>query len=399
MIKNVAIVFVHEMRILARDRQAIGLLFIMPLALIIFLTMAMQDVYQAKIGRAVKLSVVSLGACEAPDEICAQLVSELRRFYKDIQVVPDAATKVGRKSELELVLPKDIDNTIEKLKHGEKLSEVERIQLLFDPTLDQSMRAVVQGHVLLSLQTVLINKVQLELKHMDGAPKDLVPNVSRFDGLISEKAAGGVLLPNPIQQTVPAWSLFGMFFIVIPLSNSMIRDRKSGIFRRLLSFPISRGSLLLGKVLPFLVINFCQFCLMFAIGAVLLPRLTGIPQAIDFNLMSLAVVALVCSIAATGYGLMVACLTKTPEQASAFGALSVVILAVVGGVMIPRFVMPEFMQTLSMISPFYWGLEAFQDVILRKRELAFAFPKILVLLIFSTVCSAIAAIRFRWSEI
>jgi ABC-2 type transport system permease protein len=95
---------------------------------------------------------------------------------------------------------------------------------------------------------------------------------------------------------------------------------------------------------------------------------------------------------------MVSCLAKTAEQASAFGALSVVILAIMGGVMIPRFVMPDFMQQIAKISPLHWGLEAYLDIIVRKAAFTLTLEKISVLLAFGLLCLVVARMRFRWSE-
>jgi ABC-2 type transport system permease protein len=305
-------------------------------------------------------------------------------------VVPNA--NLADRHEILLKLPQDIEAVVEKLQQGDALAEGERIDLIFDPMLDQSMREVIKGHLLLSLQTVLIARVQAQM------PGDLIPGAGHFDGLVEEQAAGGIKLPTPAQQTVPAWILFGMFFIAIPLSGSMIRDRKLGVFRRLLSFPVSRVDLLLGKVLPFYVINVLQFCVMFSVGLWLLPLLTGIAQPIDFNVIALFAVTLAAAMASTGYGLMVSCLARTEEQASAFGALSVVVLAIIGGVMIPRFAMPVLMQKFSIVSPFYWGLTAYQDVILRGAAWAEIAKSLGVLFAFALVCTLIAAARFRWSE-
>ena len=66
--------------------------------------------------------------------------------------------------------------------------------------------------------------------------------------------------------------------------------------------------------------------------------------------------------------------------------------------MIPRFVMPELMQTLAQISPLYWGLEAYQDITVRKLTLGAAAGKLGVLAGFSAVCLTIAWLRFRWNE-
>lgn len=391
---GVITILLQELKILLRDRQALGLLFIMPLGLIIFLTMAMEDIYRAKIGKDVHLTIVTEQACDTG--LCADLVTELKRFPYTI----DVAKSADKKSVIALVLPKKIEDTVDALKESRPLRDSDRITLFFDPLLDRSVRALVQAHVVIALQNLLVEQATNEVKAQtkDGGDPISIPNATRVDGLVNEKAFGGTVLPNPIHQTVPAWALFGMFFILIPLSNSVIRDRRLGIFKRLLSFPVTSLDLLLGKVIPFYIINVVQFLLMFGVGLWLLPKLTHLEIAMDFSLSAILVITLVCALASTSYGILVACLVKTPEQAGAVGALSVVILAVIGGVMIPRFVMPEVMQNLAQISPLYWGLEAYQDITVRKLTLAAATGKLGVLTGFSLVCLLISWLRFQWNE-
>jgi ABC-2 type transport system permease protein len=397
------IIFLHELRILLKDKQGLALLFVMPLALIIFLTMALKNVYLAKIGGPVALSIITDGDCVKSESLCYSLIQEMKKLDFQLSVRGPGDTSSG--DDLQLRLPRDLDGAIDKVSAGEALGAGDQIQLIFDPTLDYSLRALVRGQLSLALQAVLIEKIQGELaKRKKENPKleipfDEMPNVARFKGLVTESSQGGALLPNPIQQTVPAWSLFGMFFILIPLCNSMIRDRHLGVFKRLLSFPLARTPLLIGKVLPFFVVNVFQFVLMFLVGIWVLPLVTGLNLDLSVSWVGLGVVTLVAAMAATGYGLMISCLVKTSEQASAFGALSIIILAILGGVMIPRFVMPEMMQSMAMVSPFYWGLELYQDLLLRKAGLQQEWFKIGILFAFAVACFLIARLRFRWSEV
>lgn len=389
--RKVLFLVLHELQLLMKDRQALGLLFFMPVMFIVFVTLALQDIYLTKVGKKIQLELIAENKCEKG--LCADLLTELRRLQYDIQVLD----KPTNTRQLTIVLPKDIERTVEIIKKNERLSEGDRVQLVFDPTIDQSIRALVEANLMLALQSVMIQQVHKDTEDM---PKGAitVADVNHFAGLIDEKAANGFILPNPIQQTVPAWSLFGMFFIVIPLANSMIRDRKLGVFKRLLSFPVKRGHLIAGKVLPFLILNVLQFALMFAMGIFVLPKITNLNLVLDFNYASLLLVTAACAFAATSFGLMIACLARTSEQASAFGSLSVVILAIMGGVMIPRFVMPDFMQKISLLSPLYWGLESYLDIIVRKADFQLTLTKILVLLGFGIVCLGVARLRFRWSE-
>jgi ABC-2 type transport system permease protein len=411
MIRGTALLFVNELRLLVKDRQALALLFIMPLALVIFLTLALHDVYLDKIGRNIPIRLVGpadTSECSEAESVCGRLRSELERLGHDVTIATATDRRGGSlRGGIAIVLPTDPAGLVDVLRRsaGGDLPSSSRIRLVYDPALDHSVRAMVQGHVLLALQTILIELAADEVRELvarGDLPKlsgNAIPRLTHFEGLVSEEAAGGFVLPNPVQQGVPAWALFGMFFIVIPIAASQIRDRENGIFRRLLSFPVPRASLLVGKLLAYLLINVVQFLLMFEVGTRLLPMLTGSPMPIHFRASALAAVTLAAAAAATSYGLMISSLARTAEQSSAFGSLSVVILAVLGGVMVPMFVMPPFMQTIAHISPIYWGIEAYQDVILRQAAFSVVAGKIAILLAFAAVFALISILRFRWSEV
>jgi ABC-2 type transport system permease protein len=410
MIRGTALMFVNELRLLVKDRQALALLFVMPLALIIFLTLALRDVYLDKLGRNIPIRLVGpsdTGECGEPTKVCGRLVTELKRLGHDVKIVASTGSNGGSpRGGIAVVLPADPEELVNVLRRSAEVSlpSTARIRLVYDPALDHSVRAMVQGHVLLAMQTILIELARGEVKELvdrgdiPRLSRSVIPQLTRFEDLVTEEAAGGFILPNPVQQGVPAWALFGMFFIVIPIAASQIRDRETGIFRRLLSFPVPRSSLLAGKLLAYLLINIVQFLLMFEAGTRLLPLITGSPMPIQFRATSLAAVTLASAAAATSYGLMVSSLARTAEQSSAFGSLSVVILAVLGGVMVPMFVMPPFMQAIAQVSPIYWGIEAYQDVILRQAAFPVIAGKIAILLAFAAIFSLISILRFRWSE-
>ncbi|RYZ85941.1 MAG: ABC transporter permease [Proteobacteria bacterium] len=407
--KKVWIIFAQELRILSKDRQAVALLFVMPLALIVFLTLALQDVYQNKVGAQRKLTIVTREPCAPSTEkngdtnTCAVLVAKLQSFgYKTILTT---GLNSSGSTDLALILPNRVQETLDRLEDRAELLPQHQLQLMFNPLIDQASRALVEGHLMLSLQAILIERMDAAMNDAgasledswDATPKR-VTDVSSFQNLLVQKAFGNVVLPNPIQQTVPAWTLFGMFFIVIPLTNSMIRDRRLGIFKRLLSFPITKWHLILGKVLPFVFINIVQFLIMFSVGFILLPRVTGLQLPLDFSIAGVLLVTIASALAATAYALLISCFAKSSEQAHAFGAFSVVILAIIGGVMIPRFVMPEFMQTISVVSPLQWGLDAYLDLIVKKRDVIAVLPKVFLLLGFATIAAIISGLRFRWTE-
>ena len=113
------------------------------------------------------------------------------------------------------------------------------------------------------------------------------------------------------------------------------------------------------------------------------------------KLATLYAVALFSGLAAIGLGLLLGTIAKTQEQSAPFGSIMVVILAAIGGVWVPVFVMPKFMQLLSRISPMNWGLEAFYDVFLRNASFVKILPEISLLLLFFIVTLLISIIYNR----
>jgi len=176
-------------------------------------------------------------------------------------------------------------------------------------------------------------------------------------------------VPSAVQQSVPAWLVFAAFFVVVPLSNTLIRERQQGTLRRLRSTNLSPLTLLLGKLIPYFAINQLQVLLMLLAGRYLVPLLGGEALRINGSLLLLAVMAASLSMAALGLALLIAVSSRTTEQATLLGGTGNIVLAAIGGIMIPKFVMPAAMQAVANWSPMSWGLEGFLDVLLRSGSL------------------------------
>ena len=81
---------------------------------------------------------------------------------------------------------------------------------------------------------------------------------------------------------------------------------------------------------------------------------------------------------------------QTTEQASTVGAMSSVIMGAVGGIMIPKLVMPAFMQDMTILSPMSWGLEGMLDVFVRNLGVEAVLFESSVLVCFGIICLTIA---------
>ena len=250
----------------------------------------------------------------------------------------------------------------------------------FKTTISNAIERIISQIEMQSMANSLNEKMKEAFPLATPSKLELTPIVS-----LSEEYASynnSKIMPNSVQHNVPAWTLFAMFFICIPLAGNIIKERDDGSAFRLLTMPGSYMIVILGKMLTYVFVSLIQFALMLCVGIFILPML-GLPQLdIGNSLPTMLLVAFASGLAATGFGLLVGTIATSHDQASLFGAVFVIILAAIGGVWVPTFVMPEVMKNISVISPLNWGLEAFYGIFLRNFGLRETFPQIAKLLTF-----------------
>ena len=386
-----ALIF-KELKILVRDRQTVVLLFLMPAVFILLLSLALTRVYNEKVGGTLPVIVDVQDEGEYAERLLGILSrrAELSLLQPDS---PEASTAKAR-----ITVPDGFSDELGAFVESGGAEPFSRYPIVWetDPTLDASYRWFIEVSLALAaLQSILDSLLEKRGGVTSDAARAELREAARRFVVAADGARDRQVIPTPLQQTVPGWSLFAMFFIVVPLSSSLMRDRQDGTLRRLMTYPVSRTAIVAGKLLPYLAVNVIQFATMLVVGKFVVPLFGDHSLQLGSQVHLLLPITLVAALAATGYGLLVASLARTAEQAAAFGATSVVVMAVIGGVMVPQFVMPIFMQKLAYISPLYWGLQAYQDVFLREADFATVLPKLAVLLGFAAVCLAVAALRLR----
>ena len=159
--------------------------------------------------------------------------------------------------------------------------------------------------------------------------------------------------PTSTQQSVPSWIVFGLFFVIIPMSTIFISERKQNTLMRLSTMNLSLPVLFGGKILPYMLINQVQVWLMIGVGMYIVPLFGAAPLTIGGSVLGLVLVSLSLSLSAIGLSILVATAVDSIEQATTIGGIINILLGAIGGVMVPKFVMPEAMQTFSNISPIF----------------------------------------------
>jgi len=281
-------------------------------------------------------------------------------------------------------VPRDFERGLRE--PPDRANPSQALTLLVDPALPPAQLAVFQHRV---LGTVLGLRVSAAIR----IPGKL-DNAGAFDlkrvATLSVEAVGNPRAgrPSSVQQNVPAWLIFGMFFVVMPISSLFIVERRDGTLARLASQQVPNSLLLLGKVVPYFVINLGQALLMLLAGHTLAPWLGGDELALPARWDLLAAVTASTSLAAISWGLLVAVCARTMEQATVIGGVGNILAAAIGGIMVPRFVMAETMQAWVDASPMAWALDGFHAVILRQGAAADVFAPCLKLLLLAAVLFA-----------
>lgn len=416
---------IKDLKILLRDRGGMIVLFAMPVMFILVMSTALQSAFG--VGgddNPIQLLVVNQDAgdlaAEAITEIGAISGIELISSVDEVTLTETAADDLISAGEYQvaLVFPEDFSKRIIAAATDYHASEA-TVTFIADPTTSTQFLGPIQGTVQGFIQQIAAYAqapYQIEAG-FDALVDDVPASQAKFveqisevfvgqieaDGGLDEEGSLGIAFeqvapsdfqvsefPDSVEQNVPGYTIFGVFFIVQVLATSLLSEKQDGTFRRLLAAPLSQSALLLGKLLPFYLVNLVQVTMMFAVGALIF----------DMNLgnapLALVVVTLATAAAATGLGLLVAALGKTPEQIGGLSTLLALTLAAVGGMMVPTFVMPEFMQTLSKGSPHAWALAGYQDVIVRGLGLPAVWSETGVLMGFAVIFFGVAVWRFRF---
>jgi len=192
------------------------------------------------------------------------------------------------------------------------------------------------------------------------------------------------------QVTVPGYSVFGIFWIVSLLAMSVLKEKQDGTFRRLIAAPMSRATMLAGKLTPYFLIAVVQMVLMFGVAAAFMGLGLGT------SIVALIAVSLAVAASAVGLGVLVSSIVKTEAQGNGLTTLLLLTLSALGGSFIPRFVMPDWMNTAGLVTPHAWALDAYQDLLVRGGGLADVAPEIGMLLGFTAVFFIVGALKFRF---
>lgn len=381
-----------ELRLLARDRHGLLVLFAVPALFILLLSLALRDAFDPAAQPRVAIAVEQ----QDPGALASQFAAALAA-QPGLSVRDDADSRLIILSGFSELLASRHDFAADYATGG---AEPELLQLAYAPSLMPQARAALAITVrqsLLQVQAEYLFSEVLGYTEAQRAQLRYLNDPLRLPIAESFRDSEGrsVAAPTAVQHNVPGWLIFAMFFASIPLATSFVTERMQGSLLRLRILGVSPARLLLSKALPYYLVNLAQMAVMLAIGIWLVPLCGGDRLDPGHSLAGLLLLGSATSMAAIGAALCIAVSVRTSLQATIAGGASSLLLAALGGVMVPRMIMPASMQTLTQISPMAWSLDGFSTLFVRGGGVADVLPQAGALLLFAVIALAVAAALYR----
>jgi ABC-2 type transport system permease protein len=183
-----------------------------------------------------------------------------------------------------------------------------------------------------------------------------------------------------------------LLFAMANIGVEMLLERQRGLWKRLRSAPVSRQTLLAGKMFSGALISLMILGVCFAFAMIVFGvRIRG-------SVAGFVGVSIACALMASTFGVLVAALGNSPATARGVTTLAVLMMVMLGGAWVPTFVFPAWLQQVTLIVPVRWAVDGLDAMTWRGIGLSGAVAPIGISLLFAAVFAAIAMARFRWEE-
>jgi ABC-2 type transport system permease protein len=408
-----------DLKIFFKDRGHVILIFLQPLMFIVVMSYALSGLFRVGEDQPIRLLAVIEDRGKQAAVLLRQL-DEMKSFQveKTWEGQPITREKaegliVEGKRNIALVFPSDFSSVLEQAP-ATREPERTKILVIVDPTTSsqfvEPILGTLQGLLERTTYTAMMPK-GIDYLFERLAPQTPAQERESFKSQADEAMSGGLLgnkeplvtvertvppgmriqkFPNTFQQNVPGYTIYGIFWIVSLLANSVLQEKREGTFRRLLTAPLDRTVMLTGELVPYYIINLIQLLLMMGVSSMLFGMNLG------YSPSGLVAVSLAAAATSTRLGITVAALARTEAQVGGLTVLLLLTLSALGGCFIPRFVMPQWLRMVGLITPHAWALDAYQDLLVRGYTFFEVLPKVGALGAFAVIFFGIGVWRFRF---
>lgn len=392
-----------EVQLLLKDIPGLMILFVMPMLLVLILT-TLHSV-EAEHPKKIALLVIN----KDTGKIGQEFIDKIQKHDTFQLSLIDKKSKINEENyknqiahgdyQALLIIPEGLTSSVKKYTtwlarpNGNK-PKMKTFEVYLDPMVPFAFKNAIQTELEKLDQRIQIKSMQEILKKILNGEKFNKEQPATQINLNYANKEKNLAKPNPVQQYVPAWTIFGMFLIMIPLAGLYVKEREYGIIQRFAVAPIPKIYFILGRLVAFIGINLIQLCLMFCLGIFVLPLIGLESLNLDGHYAMIALSALCISAAATGFGIFLGIYSRTFEQAMALGPTLIVINAAIGGIMAPPYLMPEPLRIIGEYSPLFWSQNSFIQILVRQASFQDVGINLIKLLIFFLATLVLSTMRY-----
>ena len=395
---------------LRRDRGALALSFILPVAFFTIFAM----IFGGRRDTTPRISVIVVD--EDHSRASQQLVKGLSEESLSVKTRPaskrgveqpeyttataEAAVKLGE-APVALIIPQGFGEDPISFGGGAHRSTIQLLKDRSDMVAPQMIIGLLQKVAMTAMPSVMaaqgakymdeyaggltagqrerIDRDLENLRARESANGDTQTNQDSNSGMPIAVSARDVVGENKNNPMVSFYAAaIGVMFLLFTASSaggSLLDEAESGTLDRVLSSRVTMGTLLAGKLCYCCLLAFAQLVIMF-VWAWLVFKLDFIPHLVGFVVMGVST-----AFAVAAFGMLLASTCRTRAQLGPLSTLVILIMSSVGGSMFPRFLMPEAMQKAGLLTINAWAIDGFTKVFWRDEPVAHLWPQVLVLVV------------------
>jgi ABC-2 type transport system permease protein len=376
-----------DIRLFLTDKRALLMTFFMPIALISIFALAFGGERERQ-SKPIDILVSDSDGSATSAEIITALDTISTIEVKRIPIDSGEMLVKRGKESLVLVLQKGFGDSL--LQNGSP-----QLQIRFDQSQGPEV-AIMQQALYGNLMAVIGRYRAKNLETMPDSLKMAIAKMKAMAARSQVKIEMVALLEEKqnspgLIQAVAGTSVMMLLFGVAAMGAGLLEEKESGTLKRLLYSPMNPINILFGKFIASIFMSLLQLTVLFVYAWMVF----GLE--LSKNIPALITMLLATSFACAGFGLFLASIAKSRPQLQAMSTIVVLSMSAIGGSMIPSFLMPAFMQKLSVISVNYWSIQGFYDIY--WRNLAFTNTDFLmkpaILILIGIIMMTIGAIFFR----
>ncbi len=405
-----------DLQILVKDRGTIFLLFLLPLLFIMVFSGALGAIGQGEAVSLPNLALVDQDGGEMAQSLVTNLAQDgsfLVQKYSaaDAQALLDENKVAGL-----LTVPTGFTM---RLQQSQPVTLVFSIGSKSDQQIVEAIRLVlVSVAAEMTLESQIVASLQQMGEMQANAPAEyqvfdtqrvLSQARNQFETAQNRPLVNVVQSVPQVQATqtdvsdlsqsaVPGFTVLFVFLAAQTTARSIFEEKKIGSFRRLVAAPLSKAELLIGKILPNFITGLVQIIVIFAFGSLGMRLLGLTPLPIEKAPLGTILIAIVLALCSCAFGVLIAAIARTENQIAGLSTLLLWGMGLLGGSIVPLFILERFLGPIPMIVPHYWANRAFDDLLIRGLGASSVALSLGVLLGFCVLFFAIGLWRFDFER-